>query len=142
MILADDHSIMRNGLATLLGEQADIRVVAQAANGQEAIDLCREHQPHVLVLDVAMPVLDGVQACRAITQEMPSVHIIGLSMFDSADLARPMLAAGADSYLSKAGPPTCCSMPFGSACISRTLSQSQPTQQSLERVTEPRTQRS
>ncbi len=105
VILADDHNVMRNGLATLLTEQSDIRVVAQASNGQEAIELCREHKPHVIVLDVAMPVMDGVQACRAISQEMPGVRIIGLSMFDSADLARPMLAAGADTYLSKAGPP-------------------------------------
>jgi len=105
VILADDHGVMRNGLATLLSEQPDISVVAQASNGQEAIDLCREHKPHVLVLDVAMPVMDGVQACGIISQEMPGVRIIGLSMFDSADLARPMLAAGADTYLSKAGSP-------------------------------------
>jgi len=105
VILADDHGVMRNGLATLLGEQPDICVVAQASNGQEAIDLCREHKPHVLVLDVAMPVMDGVQACQIISREMPAVRVIGLSMFDSADLARPMLAAGADTYLSKAGPP-------------------------------------
>jgi PAS domain S-box-containing protein len=105
VILADDHGIMRTGLATLLGEQPDICVVAQASNGQEAIDLCRAHKPHVLVLDVAMPVMDGVQACQIISREMPGVRIVALSMFDSSDLARPMLAAGADAYLTKSGPP-------------------------------------
>jgi CheY-like chemotaxis protein len=104
VLLVDDHPVMRQGLALLLAEEPDLTVVGEADNGKDAIDLVGRLRPDVVVMDVSMPVMDGIEATQVIKREWPEVRVVGLSMFDEADLCRDMLEAGADAYLPKAGP--------------------------------------
>jgi CheY-like chemotaxis protein len=104
VLLVDDHRLMREGLQALLEEETDIEVVGQAGNGVEAVQKADVLRPDVVVMDVLMPVMDGVEAARQIRAQHPEIRIIGLSMFDEADMARKMLQAGASTYLPKAGP--------------------------------------
>lgn len=104
ILLADDHRILREGLASLLSEEPDLEVVAQAADGLEAIELARSTRPDVILMDVTMPRLDGIEATRRITAELASVAVIGLSMHEEDDMAEAMHEAGAVVYLSKGGP--------------------------------------
>jgi PAS domain S-box-containing protein len=104
VLLADDHRILREGVVGILAEHADISVVAEAANGREALELARQHHPDVVVMDVTMPVLNGIEATRLISEQLPDVHIIGLTMHDSPDMAASMKEAGARDVLVKDGP--------------------------------------
>lgn len=104
VLLVDDHQILRQGLASMLMEEPDVALVGEAANGQEATDLARRTRPHVVLMDVTMPVLDGVEATRRIMAELPETRVIGLSMHDESDLAEAMHNAGAVAYLSKGAP--------------------------------------
>ena len=104
VLLADDHKVVREGLATLLNEQEDIEVVGQATNGREAVDLAHELQPDVVVMDVAMPMMDGDEATRQIKQDMPHTRVVGLSMFDEPSLVERMHRAGAECYVVKTAP--------------------------------------
>jgi DNA-binding NarL/FixJ family response regulator len=105
VLLVDDHTMMRHALAQFLEQEAGIEVVGEAGNGEEAVRLARELQPRVVLMDVSMPGLSGVEATRRIKAEMPDVHIIGLSMHEMDGTRQTMLAAGADDYLTKDGPP-------------------------------------
>jgi len=104
VLVADDHKIVRQGLVGMLDSERDIVVVAEAQDGQEAVALARSARPDVVVMDVSMPRLNGVDATRRITEEVPGVKVIGLSMHEEQDMARGMLAAGAAAYLRKDGP--------------------------------------
>ncbi len=104
VVLADDHRILREGLASLLIEEPDLQVVGQAGDGLEAIELVRSTRPDVVLMDVTMPRLDGIEATRRITAEMPGIAVIGLSMHEEDDMADAMRSAGATAYLSKGGP--------------------------------------
>ncbi len=104
-MLADDHDIVRNGLARLLQMQPDLEVVGQAADGEQAVDLAAQVQPEVIVMDVSMPRMDGVEATRRIVSAMPQVRVIGLSMHGHEDVAAAMKAAGAAAYLPKTSTP-------------------------------------
>ena len=104
VLLADDHRILRQGLVSLLAFEPDIEVVAEAADGREALELALKLSPDVVVMDVSMPIMDGVEATRRIAAELPGVRVIGLSLHESADMARAMRDAGAAAYLSKGGP--------------------------------------
>ena len=101
VVLADDHQVMRDGLAALLAQQAEIEVVGLAANGQEAIEQVRRLQPELVVMDVNMPRMDGIQATREITTAWPGIQVIGLTMHTEALSHQAMLAAGAVNCLSK-----------------------------------------
>lgn len=101
VLLADDHKILREGLASLLQQEGDIEVVGQANDGLEAVDLAAKLHPDVVLMDISMPRLDGIGATRAITAQLPSVKVIGLSMHESSDIAEKMKAAGATAYLHK-----------------------------------------
>ncbi|MDT8388121.1 MAG: PAS domain-containing protein [Thiogranum sp.] len=103
VLLVDDFKVMREGLAALLKEEADIEVIAQASNGAEALELARLHRPQVVIMDVTMPVMDGVEATRRIGAEMPWIRIIGLSMHDQVSAGDQMRRAGATMFLSKDG---------------------------------------
>lgn len=107
VVLADDHQIMREALAGLLESASDIEVIAEAGDGKEAVELARVHRPDVVVLDVTMPRMNGVEAARHIAAEMPHVRIIGLSVHVRADMADAMREAGAETYLTKDGPAEC-----------------------------------
>jgi len=103
VLLADDHKILRQGLAGLLMEEPDIEVVGEAGNGLEAVALAMQTQPDVVLMDVTLPEVDGIQATKRIIAELPQVRVIGLSMHEEKDLAAAMRAAGAVAYLSKGG---------------------------------------
>lgn len=104
VVLADDHKILREGLAGLLRNEADINVIAEADNGEMAVQLAHEHHPDVVVMDVTMPRLNGVEATRRIANELPDVHVIGLSIHEKQDMAAAMRDAGAVAYHTKGGP--------------------------------------
>lgn len=104
VLVADDHEILRKGLVDLLREQPEIEVVGAAADGQMAVDLAMETQPDVIIMDVTMPRLNGIEATRRIVQELPKVRVIGLSMHERQDMATAMRKAGAVAYFTKSGP--------------------------------------
>ncbi len=105
VLLADDHDVVRNGLARLLQSQPGIQVVAQASDGQMAVDLAMRAHPDVIVMDVSMPRLDGVEATRQIAAQLPAVKVIGLSMHGEGEIAERMRQAGAVTYLAKSAAP-------------------------------------
>jgi PAS domain S-box-containing protein len=104
VLLADDHKIVREGLSSLLAEQPGIEVVGQAEDGLAALEMARLLHPDVVVMDVTMPRLDGVEATRRLKAEMLPVQVIGLSMHTDTDMAQTMRDAGAVAYLNKVGP--------------------------------------
>jgi len=101
IILADDHRIMREGLRALLERESDIEVIAEADNGRTTVELARELNPDVVVIDIGMPDLNGIDATRQIVSESPAVKVIALSMHSDRKFVREMLSAGASGYLLK-----------------------------------------
>jgi two-component system, NarL family, response regulator len=101
VLIADDHAIFRQGLATIISRDSDMKVVAQAENGQQAIDLFREHQPDVTLMDLRMPEVNGVEAIGAVHAEFKSARIIVLTTYDSDEDIYRGLQAGAKGYLLK-----------------------------------------
>ena len=101
VLLVDDHLVMRDGLSALLEEEAGVRVVGEASNGQEAIDKVAELLPDLVLMDFSMPVMDGVQATRIIHERWPGIPVIGLSLYQEADRAEAMREAGAVDYVCK-----------------------------------------
>ncbi len=101
VLLADDHRIVRETLSHLLQREADLEVVGEAENGQQALDLARECSPDVIVMDVNMPVMNGTKATRILTKEMPKVKVIALSMHVEEETVTGILEAGASAYLIK-----------------------------------------
>jgi len=104
VMLVDDHAVVRQGIANLLRDQPDIEVIGEAADGQEAVELAARLLPNVILMDISIPKLDGVEATRIIHNDWPEIRIIGLSMFEEADRARAMRDAGAVDYITKSGP--------------------------------------
>jgi DNA-binding NarL/FixJ family response regulator len=100
VVLADDHAMVRDGLRAVL-EKAGVRVVGEAANGREAVAEALRLQPDVVVMDLAMPELNGVDAARRLTKELPDTKILGLSMNADRRYVAAMLAAGAAGYVLK-----------------------------------------
>jgi len=101
VLVADDHPVVRTGLAAVIAQQADLELVGEGENGAQAVALFREHQPDVVLMDLRMPVMDGVQAIRAITSEFPAAHIIALTTYEGDGDIRRALDAGAWGYLLK-----------------------------------------
>ena len=99
VLIADDHQILRQGLRTLLEREPDLEVVAEADNGRSTVRLARERQPEVIIMDVAMPDLNGIEATRQIISEMPKVKVIALSMYADRRFVANMLKAVASGYL-------------------------------------------
>lgn len=106
VMAADDHPIVRAGLAAVIGEEPDLEFVGEAANGQEAVALYRAKQPDVVLMDLRMPVLGGVEAIRAIRSEFPSAKIIALTTYEGDTDIHRALEAGAVGYLLKEMLPT------------------------------------
>ena len=105
VLLVDDHHLVRAGLAGLLGASDDIEIVGQAADGREAVGRSAELAPDVILMDLSMPVLDGVEATREIVAAQPDMRIIALTSFSEQGKVREMLAAGAVGYLLKDSAP-------------------------------------
>jgi DNA-binding NarL/FixJ family response regulator len=101
ILLVDDQSLFREGLRTLLSVQPDFEVVAEASNGEEALRMAAQHQPDVVLMDLRMPVLDGVTATRRLHSQLPDCHVIVLTTFDDDENVFEGLRAGAVGYLLK-----------------------------------------
>jgi two-component system NarL family response regulator len=101
VMVADDHPVVRIGLSAIVGAQPDMAVAAEARNGREAVDLYRQHQPDVLLIDLRMPVLSGLDAVLAIRGEFPASRIIVLTTYDTDEDIVRALKAGVQGYLLK-----------------------------------------
>ena len=101
IILADDHRIIREGLRALLDKEPDMEVIAEAEDGRTTVRLCREVKPDVVIMDITMPELNGIEATRQIVSELPDTKVIALSMHSDRKFVREMLSAGASGYLLK-----------------------------------------
>jgi len=101
VVIADDHQIVRQGLRHLLERELDLEVAAEAEDGRSTVRLVRELQPEVVIMDVAMPDLNGIEATRQIVGEFPKIRVIALSMYADKRFVTNMLKAGASGYLLK-----------------------------------------
>ena len=105
ILLVDDHPIFRQGLAAILKNEADLKVVAEASDGNMAVEMMREHAPDIVVMDISMPNLDGIEATRQILAEFPGTKIVALSVHSGKRFVRDMLQAGAAGYILKESVP-------------------------------------
>jgi DNA-binding NarL/FixJ family response regulator len=101
VLIVDDHAVVRNGLKTVLRIYDDLEVVGEASNGKEAVDLCRQVRPDVVLMDLMMPIMDGAEATKAIRQRCPQMQVIALTSFKEKELVQGALEAGAIGYLIK-----------------------------------------
>lgn len=101
VVLADDHTILREGIRSLLNAEKDIQVVAEAEDGRTAVQLASELRPDVIIMDIAMPLLNGVDATCQIRRNCPDVQVLILTMYDDEELIRKSLGAGAMGYILK-----------------------------------------
>ena len=101
ILLADDHALVRQGFKMILGAQPDMQIVGEAGNGREAVELAEKLQPDLIVMDVTMPELNGIEATRRLAQNAPRTRVLALSMHKDAVYVREILRAGARGYLLK-----------------------------------------
>jgi NarL family two-component system response regulator LiaR len=101
VLIVDDHSMVRTGLATFIRIKPDLELVGEARDGQQALRLCEQLQPDVILMDLVMPRMDGVAATQAIRQRWPAVQILALTSFKDKDMVQDALRAGAIGYLLK-----------------------------------------
>jgi DNA-binding NarL/FixJ family response regulator len=101
VLLVDDHALLRTGVANIINQEADLQVVAEAGNGVEAIEAYERHRPDVTLLDLRMPVMEGVEAVRRIREKDPAARVIILTTYDTDDEISRALRAGAKAYVLK-----------------------------------------
>jgi two-component system, NarL family, response regulator NreC len=101
ILLADDHAVVRHGFKMILGAQPDMEIVGEAGNGREAVELTEQLKPDIVVMDVAMPELNGIEATRRVAASVPHARVIALSMHKDSVYVREVLRAGARGYLLK-----------------------------------------
>jgi len=101
VLVVDDHTIVRDGISALLGLAGDIEVVGEAANGREALDMVRRLLPDVILMDISMPVMGGLEATRRICKEFPKTKILILTQYDDKEYVFPVIRAGAYGVISK-----------------------------------------
>ncbi|TRZ42284.1 response regulator [Robertkochia solimangrovi] len=101
IILADDHALVRDGIKSLLEDETDVQVIGEAANGLEALTAIGEHEPDLLIVDIRMPEMNGIQVVEKVTRDFPEVRTLVLSMHDSEEYVVQSINAGADGYILK-----------------------------------------
>jgi DNA-binding NarL/FixJ family response regulator len=101
VLIADDHAILREGLSSLLRKDSEFQVVGEAQDGEEALELMRKLRPDVAVLDISMPKLNGIEVCRKIQAELPSIRVVALSLHQESHILLGILKAGALGYVVK-----------------------------------------
>src|ERR1051326_7430577 len=101
VLLADDHAVVRQGFKMILAAQPDLEIVGEAGNGREAVELAEKIRPDVIVMDVAMPELNGIEATRRLQSSAPHTRVLALSMHKDSVYVREVLRAGARGYLLK-----------------------------------------
>ena len=101
VLIADDHKIVREGLRILLEEHGEIEIVGEASNGEEAVEFSKELSPEIVIMDIAMPLLDGLEATSHIKQANPDTNVLALTMYTTEEYVLQMLKAGASGYLVK-----------------------------------------
>ncbi|HET6528388.1 MAG TPA: response regulator transcription factor [Balneolaceae bacterium] len=101
ILLVDDQEMIRKGLRKIIEEEDDLMIIAEASDGKEAIKSARETSPDVIVMDVNMPKMDGIQATKKIKSALPDIHIIGLSLHGRKEVIQDMRSAGASAYVTK-----------------------------------------
>ena len=101
VVLVEDHQIVRQGLRALLEGTDDVVVIAEADNGDDGVEIAKQHRPDVVVMDLNLPGLNGVDATKAIRQAVPEAHVLILSMYSTEEHVRPAIRAGAEGYLLK-----------------------------------------
>ena len=101
ILIADDHRMFRQGLKSLIEKESNYTVIAEASNGKQAVELCRSHSPRLVLMDISMPELTGIEATKQILQELPDTKIVALSMHADQRFVVEALKAGAAGYLLK-----------------------------------------
>src|SRR5919106_5961465 len=104
ILIADDHGLVRDGFKRLLGYDEGLEVVGEASNGREAVELCRRLKPDLVLMDVRMPEMDGLEATRAIKAEQPYVIVLVISLYRNPDYLLEAIEAGAAGYILKDAP--------------------------------------
>jgi DNA-binding NarL/FixJ family response regulator len=104
ILLADDHDLVRNGIGRLLADIADLTVIGHATSGEEAVQICREQRPDVVLMDIRMPGIGGLEATRKITALDTDIKVIAVSAWDDGPLPTRLLQAGAYGYVAKGAP--------------------------------------
>ncbi|MFC1932414.1 response regulator [Chloroflexota bacterium] len=101
VLVVDDHTVVRDGICALLTLTGDIEVVGEAANGSEALKLVTELEPNVVLMDIAMPIMGGLEATRRICKEFPETRVLVLTQYDDKEYVFPVIKAGASGFISK-----------------------------------------
>lgn len=101
ILVVDDHTVVREGICTLLGLSPEMEIVGEASNGMEALDMIRKYAPDVVLLDISMPIMDGLETTRRIRKEFPEVKILVLTQHDDKEFVFPIIEAGARGFINK-----------------------------------------
>ena len=101
LMLAEDHDVVRTGLRSFLEQQSGLRVVAEASTGLQVLERAAEFKPDIVLMDITMPDMDGLEATRRLKQQLPNIHVLALTVHDDKQYFMAMLAAGASGYLTK-----------------------------------------
>ena len=104
LLIADDHALVRSGLRSMLKREPGIEIVGEARNGREAVELCRSSRPDLVLMDVRMPDMDGLEATRAIKRELPETGVLMVTMHECSDYMLEAIKAGAAGYVLKDAP--------------------------------------
>ncbi len=105
LILVDDHEVVRSGLRMLLASESDIEIVAEAGSGEEALELVQQHNPSVILMDIGLPDLSGIEATRMIKEQSPETAVVALTIHEDEEYFFRMLEAGASGYVPKRAAP-------------------------------------
>lgn len=138
VLLVDDHLVVRSGLGAVLMVNDDFTLVGEAGNGEEAIKMCERFQPDVVLMDLMMPVMDGVSATKVIRERWPNINVIALTSFKEKDLVEGALKAGAISYLLKTVSAEELASAIRSAAVGQSRLSPEATQVLIQGMKEPK----